>query len=412
VVVRAGYGVYDDTSVYQATALQMAQQSPLSTSLSVQNSVACPQTLASGFNPCSSTTANTFAVDPNFRVGYAQTWQLAVQSDLPGALQLTATYLGIKGTRGVQEYLPNTYPIGAANQCAACPVGFVYRTSNGNSTREAGSLQLRRRLRSGFTATLQYTYSKSIDDDSILGGQGPVATTSASGTGPGATTGPTSGATTAAASPSPQTPAIAQNWLDLSAERGLSTFDQRNLVNAQIQYTTGVGLGGGSLLSGWRGKLLKRWTVLGQFAAGSGLPQTPIYLAAVTGTGFTGSIRPNVTGASVYDAPAGFHLNAAAYTAPLAGQWGDARRNSITGPNTFTFNASLARTFRLKDRYNLDLRVDSTNLLNHVVFTSWNTTLNSASNPSINPALNSPLFGLPAAANAMRSLHTTMRLRF
>ena len=86
--------------------------------------------------------------------------------------------------------------------------------------------------------------------------------------------------------------------------------------------------------------------------------------------------------------------------------------NSITGPNTFTFNASLARTFRLKDRYNLDLRVDSTNLLNHVVFTSWNTTLNPASNPSINPALNSPLFGLPAAANAMRSLQTTMRLRF
>jgi hypothetical protein len=412
VVVRAGYGVYDDTSVYQATALQMAQQSPLSTSLSVQNSAACPQTLASGFNPCSSTTANTFAVDPNFRVGYAQTWQLAVQSDLPGALQMTATYLGIKGTRGVQEYLPNTYPIGATNQCPTCPVGFVYRTSNGNSTREAGSLQLRRRLRSGFTATLQYTYSKSIDDDSILGGQGPVATTSTTSAGPGGTGGATTGATTATASSSPQTSAIAQNWLDLGAERGLSTFDQRNLVNAQIQYTTGVGLGGGSLLSGWRGKLLKRWTVLGQFAAGSGLPQTPIYLAAVTGTGFTGSVRPNVTGASAYDAPAGFHLNAAAYAAPLAGQWGDARRNSITGPSTFTFNASLARTFRLKDRYNLDLRVDSTNLLNHVVFTSWNTTLNPASNPSINPALNSPLFGLPAAANAMRSLQTTMRLRF
>jgi hypothetical protein len=152
--------------------------------------------------------------------------------------------------------------------------------------------------------------------------------------------------------------------------------------------------------------------MLGQIAAGSGLPQTPVYLAAVTGTGFTGSIRPNVTGVSVYDAPAGFHLNAGAYAAPLAGQWGDARRNSITGPNTFTFNASLARTFRLKDRYNLDLRVDSTNLLNHVVFTAWNTTLNPASNPGSSLASTSPLFGLPAAANAMRSLQTTMRLRF
>ena len=175
-VVRAGYGIYDDTSVYQGTALQMAQQSPLSTSLSVQNSAACPQTLASGFNPCSSITANTFAVDPNFRVGYAQNWQLAVQSDLPFALQMTATYLGIKGTRGVQEYLPNTYPAGTTNPCPLCPVGYVFRASNGNSTREAGSIQLRRRLRSGFTASLQYTYSKSIDDDSVLGGQGPVAT--------------------------------------------------------------------------------------------------------------------------------------------------------------------------------------------------------------------------------------------
>ena len=398
VVVRAGYGIYDDTSVYQGTALQMAQQSPLSTSLSVQTSAACPQTMASGFNPCSSITTNTFAVDPNFRVGYAQNWQLAVQSDLPFALQVTATYLGIKGTRGVQEYLPNTYPAGTPNPCPLCPVGYVFRASNGNSTREAGSIQLRRRLRSGFTASLQYAYSKSIDDDSVLGGQGPVATAATTGF----------GVTAGVANSSPQSAMVAQNWLDLNAERGLSTFDQRNLLNATIQYTSGVGLGGGALMTGWRGKLLRRWTMLGQITAGSGLPETPIYLAAVTGTGVTGTIRPKLTGASVYDAPTGFHLNAAAYTAPLTGQWGDAGRNSITGPNQFVFNASLARTFRLKDRYNLDLRVDSTNLLNHVVFTSWNTTLN----PGSNPALTSPLFGLPAAANAMRSLQTTLRVRF
>ena len=396
VVVRAGYGVYDDTSVYQATALEMAQQYPLSTSLSVQNSAACPQTLASGFNLCSGVVPNTFAVDPNFRVGYAQTWQLAVQSDLPGALQMTATYLGIKGTRGVQEFLPNTYPIGAANPCPLCPAGFVFRTSNGNSTREAGTIQLRRRLRSGFTASLQYTYSKSIDDDSVLGGQGPVATTSNTGSGAGSAT------------QSSPTPSTAQNWLDLSAERGPSTFDQRNLMNATIQYTSGVGLGGGALLGGWRGKLLRRWTVTGQITAASGLPQTPVYLAAVTGTGVTGSIRPSLTGAPLYAAAAGLHLNPAAYKAPVAGQWGDAGRNSIIGPGQFVFNGQLQRSFRLKDRYNLDFRVDSTNLLNHVVFTTWNATLN----PGPNPALNSPLFGIPQGTNAMRSLQTTIRLRF
>ena len=41
---------------------------------------------------------------------------------------------------------------------------------------------------------------------------------------------------------SPNAPTIAQNWLNLNAERGLSAFDQRHLLNAQLQYTTGMGM--------------------------------------------------------------------------------------------------------------------------------------------------------------------------
>jgi hypothetical protein len=279
IVVRAGYGVYADTSVYQATALQLAQQAPLSTSLNVANSTSCPLTLATGFStPCSTTTANTFAVDPNFRVGYAQTWQVAVQRDLPWAMQMTATYLGIKGTRGVQEFLPNTYPLGGTNPCPSCPSGYVYRASNGNSTREAGTLQLRRRLRSGLTATVLYTYSKSIDNDAVLGGQGPVTA-----------------AITAQSTPAES---IAQNWLDLRAERSRSTFDQRHLVTTSFQYTTGMGLGS-TLLGGWRGRAYKEWSVTGTLTAGSGLPETPVYYATVNGAGFTGTLRPDRTDATL-----------------------------------------------------------------------------------------------------------------
>ena len=149
----------------------MAQQSPLSKSLSVQNSPANPLTLANGFNASPSTTTNTFAIDPNFRVGYSQNWQLSVQQDLAGSMVVTATYLGIKGTRAAQVFLPNTYPAGAVNPCPACPAGYAYMTSNGNSTREAGQVQLRRRLHNGFTASLQYTFAKAIDD-AALGGRG------------------------------------------------------------------------------------------------------------------------------------------------------------------------------------------------------------------------------------------------
>jgi len=388
-VVRAGYGVYDDTSVYLYAMQSMAQQAPLSTSLSVSNSAACALTLANGFRNCGGTTPDTFAIDPNFRVGYAQDWQLSVQRDLPGAMVITATYLGIKGTRGMQQVLPNTYPIGAANPCPSCPIGFVYETSNGNSTREAGHVQLRRRLRSGLAASLDYTYAKAMDDDAQVGAQGHTAASSST-----SPTGVFEPGTPAAA------PVVAQNWLDPPAERGLSDFDQRHLLKAELQYTTGMGLGGETLLNGWKGTLFKEWTGMTEISYGSGLPQTPVYLANVPGTGFTNTIRPDLTGASVTEAPQGFFLNDAAYTAPASGQWGTARRNSITGPAQFSLDASLARTFRLRSRFNLDTRVDSTNLLNHASYTTWNTVVNSAT------------FGLPSSANAMRSLQITTRLRF
>jgi hypothetical protein len=369
-VVRAGYSLRYNTSVYQTIAQQMAQQSPLSTVLSVQNTLANPLTLANGFTVPAGSVPNTFAIDPNFRVGYAQNWQVSVQRDLPGSLVMTATYLGIKGTRGPQEFLPNTYPAGVPNPCPSCPSGFIYEASNGNSTRESGSFQLRRRLHNGFLASATYTYSKSIDD-SALGGKGQGINV------------------------------VAQNWLDLSAERGLSNFDQRHTLAFQMQYTTGQGIGGGTLLSGWRGALFKEWTAGTTISAATGMPLTPTVLAATQGTGVTGPLRPDYTGQPLYAGPAGFLLNPAAFTLAPSGQWGNAGRNIITGPDQFTLNASLGRTFRLKDRYSLNLRVDATNALNHVTFASWNTIVNSGQ------------FGLPTPpANAMRDLITTLRLNF
>jgi hypothetical protein len=347
----------------------MAQQSPLSTSLSVQNTAANPLTLANPFTTAS-VVPNTFAIDPNFRIGYAHNWMLSVQRDLPYALQMTATYLGTKGTRLPQEFLPNTFATGAVN-----PSGYVFLTSNGNSYREAGQIQLRRRLRSGFTASVQYTYAKAIDDAPLMGGN-QVATVTSAGTN------------------------IAQNWLNLSGERALSNFDQRHQLQVQGQYSTGSGVRGGALLSGWKGALMKEWTFTSNLTVGSGTPETPVYLAAVNGTGFTGSLRPDVTGASFTAAPAGKFLNPAAFAVPVSSPYGNAGRNSIIGPSQFALNGSLGRTFPWGDRYNLDLQFNATNILNHVTFGSWNTNISSAQ------------FGLAQSPNGMRVIQTTMRLRF
>ena len=145
---------------------------------------------------------------------------------------------------------------------------------------------------------------------------------------------------------------------------------------------------------------MKEWTASTQITAGSGFPLTPVYIAAVRGTGVTGSVRPDYTGAPLYDAPSGLFLNPAAYKAPASGSWGNAGRNSITGPQQFTLNASMARTFRLSDRYSADLRIDAANALNHPTFPSWGTVISSAQ------------FGLQNPANAMRSVQTTVRVRF
>jgi len=373
--IRAGYGLYYNTSIYQTIATQMYQQAPLSKSLSVANSAADPLTLANGFNASPNIATDTFGIDPNFKVGYAHNWQLSVQRDLPGGLVGVVTYNGIKGTRAVELSLPNTYPAGAADPCPACTAGYYYMTSNGNSTREALIAQLRRRLRNGFTASVQYTYSKSIDD-AALGGRG----------------------TGAASTGQAQTSAvIAQNWLDLSAERGPSTFDQRNLLTGLVQYTTGMGVRGGALANGWKGEIWKHWTVSSQVNAGSGLPETPTYSLTDPGTGVTGPIRPSYTGEGIYNAPAGYYLNPAAFTGPAAGQWGTAGRDSIVGPNQFSLNTSMSRTF---DEGKLDFMIATTNTLNHVTWTSWNV------------AVTSGQFGLPANANQMRRVVASLRFRF
>ena len=76
-------------------------------------------------------------------------------------------------------------------------------------------------------------------------------------------------------------------------------------------------------MSGWPGRLLKEWTVVATSVVGTGLPETPVYLAAVPGTGYTGTIRPNPTGAPISMSRGSQHLNPAAYTAPLSGPVGN-----------------------------------------------------------------------------------------
>ena len=61
---------------------------------------------------------------------------------------------------------------------------------------------------------------------------------------------------------------------------------------------------------------------------------------------------------------------------------------------------SVARTFRIGNRLNLDWRIDATNVLNRVTY------------GSVNTLITSPQFGLPNRANDMRKFRSSIRVRF
>ena len=371
-VVRGGYGIYYNTSVFQPLAAQMSQQSPLSYSVTQANSLSSLYTLNNAFLiPPTGVTPETFALDPNFQIGYVHFWQLSIQQTLKAGFVATVTYSGNKGTHQIQQFLPNTYPNGVA--ASAYPHGYLYETSGANSNYNAFNASLMRRFRGGLSGNASYVFSKAIDDaQGGLGGRG----------GGGAS----------------QT---AQNWLDLAAERGPSLGQRNHTFSLGMVYSTGFGTRGGSLLNGWKGVLLKDWNFSSNLTLGTGQLLTPTVANLITnGTGLVGTVRPEYIGGSLAPILPGYGFNKSVFIQPLPGQWGDAGRGIITGPALFGFNASAGRVFRLDERRSFDLRFEATNLLNHVVYSNWNTTLGSSQ------------FGLPTSAASMRTLQATLRFRF
>ena len=364
VVLRAGYGIYRNASIYQTLAQQMSQQSPLSYSFNAVSTPETPLTLANGFIPPDAPTLNTVAFDPDFVLGTVHRWQASAQRDLPGGLTLVGTYLAGKGLNLPQSFIPNTYPDGTLNPCPICPTGFVYTTSSGTSIQHAGQFEVRRRLRSGLQWTGTYTLTKAEDDASSFSGPGGN---------------------------------VAQDWLNLAAERASSSFEQRHLFRFTVSYSTGQGITGGALRTGLVGALLNGWSTNANMTAGSGTPRTPVYRVTPV-AGVSGTVRADLTGAPIDKAPEGYYANPDAFAPPAPGTWGTAPRNSIRGPSQFTLNAGVSRNIPAWNRVSMSWSLNVTNVLNTVNYSGINTTVGS------------PQFGLPTATAPMRRISTRVSM--
>jgi trimeric autotransporter adhesin len=374
-VVRAGYGINYNLAQYGIMIQNFAFQPPFAETATNTTNVnglvgPSPLTITQGFPPASSSTVtNNFAVNPNYRLGYVQIWNLDIQHEFPGGVVMNAGYNGSKGTRLDTER--------ALVVSGGQP--FIYESSEGNSILHAASVRVRKRMGKGLGLSAQYVFSKSIDDASSIGGGGSV---------------------------------VAQNPFEISADRGLSSFDQRHKFTGNWIYDLPFGDNRRFVPKGAWSHILGGWQWSGDFTIGSGLYFTPRVLGGGLdiSRGVSGSLRANVVAGqsiSISDPNTLKWFNTAAFCAPgpnctntNGSGFGDAGRNIIEGPGQVAMDMTLNKTIQIKESRALDLRISANNIFNIVHFTT------------INTAVNSFTFGEVTGTSGMRRVTMTTRFRF
>lgn len=365
-VVRAGYAILTDepvTGIVTGLNSNPPFSSPL-TSTAAGLSLINAATVAgpSGLAPQ--------AIDPNFDNPYVQSYNFNIEEQLTPSTGLTIGYVGSKGThlrisRNINQFeviggtLVRPFPQLSASSPfrPGANLGNISEvTSGANSTYNGLVVELNRRLSHGLQLISSYTYSKSIDENS-LNSQGTIV----------------------------------QNSLDIANSRGLSDFDARHRVVVSGFYELPFKSNKARLFSGWEvgtivqaqtGNPLNVTTGIGNFTgtraltAGGGLRPDLLTRPTVTGnpahwfsnalvcaeSAQTGITQPlcSMTPGAAFGLPVG--------TTPAGDHFGNLGRNVFTGPKFVNADLSLVKNTKLSERMNLQFRTEAFDVLNHPNF--------------------------------------------
>jgi hypothetical protein len=381
-VVRASYGINYNTGQYSRFASTMSFQQPFAiTQTNTLTSAASPTTCttanmslntrfqnSTGFNCSTQTTQSNFGVNPNYRLGMVQAYNLGVQRTLPKGIVLNIGYTGAYAGNLDILRAPNRNASGVLNPSSG---QFTYEDSLGYQRSNSLYVSAQKRMQKGIALGGTYTYAHSIDDASSVGGSGN---------------------------------SIAQDDQNLGAEESNSSFDRRHSLSGNFVIEPPFGPNRAFFNKGnWESKVLDGFSISGQFSFASGGWATPTY----TGTAQeiaagANSLRPNRVAGTSISGPKTLKswFNTGAFVAPPAGTYGNASRNSIELPGTVSVNGSLSRTFSLGETRNLEMRITASNALNTVQYSGVNT------------QVNSPTFGQVISPAGMRSFTYQARYRF
>lgn len=289
-----------------------------------------------------------FSVAHNYHDAYVSQWNFQIEQQLGKDYALKASYVGSKGTdlnieRNYNQFVNGVRPYPFLSASSPIDPGLpltnilVYE-SDGNSSYQAGWVELTKHFNKGLQFDTYYTRSKSIDDNS-KNVQGYVI----------------------------------QDSNNIHGDRGLSDFDARNRLVISGIYA--LPFERNIFVRGWQISLIETLQ--------SGNPIN----FHTTNTSFTGegTLRPNVTGNVItgytpaYNGSAtsiGYVQNPAVFVNQGAA-FGDLGRNVIIGPGFSNLDLNLVRNFKIRERMNFQLRADVYDILNHPNFTNPVTTIGS-----------------------------------
>jgi hypothetical protein len=176
-----------------------------------------------------------------------------------------------------------------------------------------------------------------------------------------------------------------QNSFCLDCEWGPSVFDVRHRLTASVLYELPFGPGKPFLQDGVGGALLGGWQVSTIISISSGFPRTAY-------------LDPTLPGDQQSIAR---WFNTDAYVLQPLGSFGNAGRNTFTGPGINNVDASIIRNFRMTATKTLQFRLEAFNVLNTPIWNDPNTTLTS------------PLYGtINTTRRPMREMQVALKFVF
>jgi hypothetical protein len=296
--------------------------------------------------------------DPNLRPAEVQQWNLTTEFQLPSANSLSVGYVGQHGTHLMvaMPYLQNMLvngkvvagPYLGGNPTLRADISQISGSCSCANQRYDGlQTSLHKRFSMGLEYQISYTWSHARSDSIGYYGEGGQAGSQS---------------------------AYMQNLYDRRDEWGPAYFDLKHNFTGSFVY---------DLPFGQRKKFGSKWnkavdSVLGGWQMGgvltlhSGFPLTIKYSGDSTGTGQR-SYRANVIGTPNDPhniGPGVLFLDPTAYSAPLAGTFGNAGIGPVRGPGQKRLDFSLHKQFHITEHKYFELRSETFNLFNTPIFAS------------------------------------------